>query len=161
MWTDLSNRKYEDLKNYSAVFIGGGNTFRLLDFIRKSGFDQLLLRYIRSDKPVFGGSAGAIILGRDIGTAFFGEASDKNEVGIKDLTGLNVANGYSIACHHSKAYDKKVIEYSSNTKIPTIALSENTGLYINDDEIRVFGSRSAIVFNGKIRKIIKVGSKIE
>ena len=58
MWTDLSDRKYEDLAKYSAVFIGGGNTFHLLDLMRKTGFDRLLTRYIKSNKPVHGGSAG-------------------------------------------------------------------------------------------------------
>ncbi|MCL5874529.1 MAG: hypothetical protein M1161_04230 [Candidatus Thermoplasmatota archaeon] len=39
--------------------------------------------------PSGGGSAGAIILGKDIGTAYFGGDADKNEVGLKDLKGLD------------------------------------------------------------------------
>ena len=96
MWTDLQNRSYEDLARYSGVFIAGGNTFSLLKQVRESGFDRLLVKYITKDLPVFGGSAGAIILGRDIGTAYFGGDADKNEVELKVLKGLDVARGYSM-----------------------------------------------------------------
>lgn len=161
MWTDLSDRKYEDLAKYSAVFIGGGNTFHLLNLIRKTSFDRLLIKYIKNNKPVYGGSAGAIILGRNIGTAYFGGDADKNEVGIKNLKGLNLVNGYSIACHHNKkSYDKDVIVYSKRTEILTIALPDGTGLHVKDKKIIVVGPKSATVFKGKARKVFKAGSLI-
>ena len=161
MWTDLRDRKYEDLAKYSAVFIGGGNTFHLLNLMRKTRFDRLLIRYIKDDKPVYGGSAGAILLGRDIGTAYFGGDADKNEVGIKNLKGLNFANGYSLSCHHNKkSYDKDVIKYSTRTGIPTIALPDGTGLHVKGKMIVVVGPKSATVFKGKARKVVKAGSVI-
>ncbi len=95
MWTDLQNRSYEDLARYSGVFIGGGNTFSLLKQVRESGFDRLLVIQITKDLPVFGGNTDAIILGRDIGTTYFGGDAEKNEVGLKVLKGLDVARGYS------------------------------------------------------------------
>ena len=161
MMTDLSDRKYEDIAKYSAVFIGGGNTFHLLNLIRKTGFDRLLVEYIKSNKPVYGGSAGAILLGKDIGTAYFGGDADKNEVGIKDLKGLNFVKGYSIACHQNKKSDvNDAMRYSVKTRIPTISLPDGTGLHVKGKRILVVGPNSATVFKGKTRKVFKAGSLI-
>ena len=162
MWTDLKDRRYEDLARYSAVFIGGGNTFSLLRQIREAGFDRLLLEYIMNGLPVYGGSAGAIILGKDIGTAYFGGDADKNEVGLKDLKGLDVARGYSIACHHNGLkYDHFAAEYSQTTGIPTIALRDGTGIQVKNHKILVIGPSSAKIFDGKNSSVFKKGSVLK
>ena len=57
---ELANKKYN---NYSAIFIGGGNTFKLLKGIKDSGSFDKIKNYIEQDGIIFGGSAGAIILG--------------------------------------------------------------------------------------------------
>jgi len=49
------------LQKYDTVYIGGGDTFKLLKLIRESGFDEKLLRYYKSGGAIYGGSAGAII----------------------------------------------------------------------------------------------------
>ncbi len=162
MWTDLKDRSYEELARYSAVFIGGGNTFNLLKQVRETGFDRLLLEYIKNGLPVYGGSAGAIILGKDIGTAYFGGDADKNEVGLKDLKGLDAARGYSIACHHNGLkYDHLAAGYSQATGIPTIALRDGTGIQVKNTKILVIGPSPAKVFEGKNSTIFKKGSVVE
>ena len=57
MCTDLS--KIKSLDEYTGVFIGGGNTFKLLKEIRESKFDILLEKYLKNGGFVYGGSAGA------------------------------------------------------------------------------------------------------
>ena len=64
MWTDLTDRKLADLKSYAAVFIGGGNSFSLLNDLRKSGFDMLLKKFYMRGGVIAGSSAGAVILGK-------------------------------------------------------------------------------------------------
>lgn len=69
MWTDLSNNKVmDDLKDCSSIFIGGGNTYKLLNELRRTGFDNVLKTFIDQGGIVYGGSAGAIILGKNIQT---------------------------------------------------------------------------------------------
>lgn len=55
----------------------------------------MVLRYIRSGKPVFGGSAKAITLGKYIGTSSFGGEADENTVGFNDLRSPDVAREYA------------------------------------------------------------------
>lgn len=56
------------LSRYGGLYIGGGDTYRLLASLRTSGLDRVLVEAIAGGLPVFGGSAGAIILGADIAT---------------------------------------------------------------------------------------------
>ena len=135
MWTTLNNKKYSELSAYDAVYIGGGNTFLLLDIVRRSGFDKLLRRYIQSKGVIYGGSAGAIIMGKDIRLAGFGDDADKNMVGLKRFDGLNLVNGYSIRCHYTAKDDIKMKAYIRKTGINTIALKEDAGVIVENSKI--------------------------
>ena len=82
MELDMQKVAKSNLDDYSAIFIGGGNTFKLLKELKESGAFDNIAGYLQRDGIVFGGSAGAIILGRSIEVAGF---MDENEVGLKDL----------------------------------------------------------------------------
>ncbi len=98
----------------------------------------MVLRYIRSGKPVFGGSAKAITLGKYIGTSSFGGEADENTVGLNDLRGPDVAREYAVACHHNgTACDGFAVECSESTVAPVIALSDSSGVHVKDDRVFV------------------------
>lgn len=125
----------EQLNSYDGVYIGGGNTFKLLKEFKDSGFYKLLSEYIKGDGVVYGGSAGAIIFGKDISTAKF---ADSNEVGLKDIEGFNLFNDYSIWCHYSTNDLNNVNELlQQNHKI--IALEEDSAIFLNGDSLLEVG----------------------
>src|SRR3989338_6039550 len=66
LWTeqDIEKRVDIDINRFSGVYIGGGNTYYLLSELKNSGFIEKLMKLIETDVPVYGGSAGAIIMGR-------------------------------------------------------------------------------------------------
>lgn len=74
----------KELDEYCAIFIGGGNTFKLLYELKKSGAFDKIKRFIERDGVVFGGSAGAIIFGQSLESCM---QADKNEVGLRDIGG--------------------------------------------------------------------------
>jgi len=49
------------MTDYSFLFIGGGNTFKLLYDLKSSGAFVNIQGYLNNGGVVFGGSAGAII----------------------------------------------------------------------------------------------------
>ena len=57
---ELSRKRLAD---YSFLFIGGGNTFKLLYDIKRAGMFEPIREYLRNGGVAFGGSAGAIIFG--------------------------------------------------------------------------------------------------
>ncbi|MBI4146748.1 Type 1 glutamine amidotransferase-like domain-containing protein [Candidatus Woesearchaeota archaeon] len=159
MWTSLEKKTYEDLATFGGIFLGGGNTFVLLNAFQKTGFHHPLLRFINSERPVFGGSAGAIILGKDIRTAAFGEDSDENTPNITNFNGLNQVNGYALQCHYNADQDTELEEFARQTGIPILALSEKTGIFVHNGTITVKGTQPAATFTPE-KKLVPVESQI-
>jgi len=145
MMTNLDGCDSDYLNNFDSVYIGGGNTFGLLQAIKESGFMGLLDDYIKSGKIVYGGSAGAIILGKSIKTAGLGNCPDLNEVGLSDFYGLNMIGDFAVHCHYEKADYSKVKQFSEENNIEVLALSEQSGLYVNGDKINFIGE--VVVFS--------------
>lgn len=158
MWTDLNHKKIDDLDQFGGIYIGGGNTFSLLHDLRNSKFNKLLLQFLNSGKPVYGGSAGAIIFGKNIETARFGTDADSNDVGLRDLSGFNLINNYSIQCHYTPDQDGELVTFSKSQ--PVIALSERSGILVDNGKLKVIGFESAYVFKNRKKSEFKVGALI-
>ncbi len=60
--------------------------------------------------------------------------------------GLNLALGYSIACHYDPAYENRLSDYVANTHANVAAIPEASGLLRIGDEIRVVGPASVALF---------------
>ena len=69
------------LTDYSFIFIGGGNTFKLLNDIKRVHMFDPIREYLQNGGTVFGGRTGAIIFGEDLEPCAL---DDDNEVGLKD-----------------------------------------------------------------------------
>lgn len=137
--TDLF--KAPNLDEYKAIFIGGGNTFKLLKEIKESGFDTKIKNYLDNGGFIYGGSAGAIIFGETIETS---SHADKNLVGLKDLTGLNLLKGYDVWCHYNEDKDEKgVLEL----KRPTFVLYEESGLLFDGNKFETIGKEHLVFPN--------------
>jgi len=149
MWTNLDNKTYDSLSKFSAIYIGGGNTFKLLNHIYNSNFYNVLKEYIKRGGIVYGGSAGAIILGKNINTVH--EENDRN---YKYEKGLSIMGEYSVICHYEKNLDFNINKYLKTYNNPVIALSEKSGLIIEGEKAKVFGTYPAIIFNNNGEKII-------
>ena len=125
LWTDLSEHRSSELDEFDAVYIGGGNTFALLAELRKSGFQNHLTEYVRRGKAIYGGSAGAAVLGRDIRTVSY---LDCNEVGLVETRGLDLAMGHAIWVHYQPQDDSLIDSYVRQYQQSVIALSERAGI---------------------------------
>lgn len=128
---DLKNAP--NLNQYKAVFIGGGNTFKLLKEVKENNFDHALNEYLNNGGFVYGGSAGAIIFGKTIKTSIH---ADENLVNLKDLNGLNLLNGYDVWCHYNEKKDKNDILKLNHF---TIVLYEESGILFSGKEFKTVG----------------------
>ena len=80
------------------LHISGGNTFQMLDRIKKCGADRLILRYLQRGVSYIGGSAGAHIVTRNIEHLL---PINGNPTGISDFQGLGVFEGI-LFCHFTQ-----------------------------------------------------------
>ena len=133
----IGNFKYEELLYFGGVFIGGGNTYKLLKILKETEFDNYLVKLLKeTDIPVIGGSAGAVIFGKDIETV---ETMDVNNVGLEDLSGMDMLNGKNVWVHYNESMDEDIQKYIERTRIEAIALPEESGLYITNENIQPVG----------------------
>lgn len=149
MITQASDIVSKDLENYCAIFIGGGNTFKLLNDLKVSGAFSKIKAFIDNNGIVFGGSAGAIIFGKNLKSCAL---YDDNIVNLKDISGYDVLNGHSILCHYTNRTQEKdeeskkyLLNLSEEEKI--IALPEEDTIFINDNNIEVIGNRPYYIFD--------------
>jgi dipeptidase E len=158
MWTDLENKSSADLKCFSAVYIGGGNTFHLLKILNDTHFSKVIRDYLEAGGIVYGGSAGGIILGSHIMTCAI---NDENNDQSEDHEGLGLLGRYAILCHYEKEHESFIQSFIHEFQLPIIALTEETGLYIWGCDIRVIGNKNAVVFDDRRNYEVEVGNLIE
>ncbi len=145
----------ENLNDFGLIFIGGGNTFKLLRDLKLSGAFEKIKEYLNGEGVVFGGSAGAIIFGKDLKACML---DDVNEVNLSETNGFDILNGTSILCHYTNRTVEKdekskqyLLEVSKHRK--AVALPEEVTLFVNGDDIEVIGNRPYYFFeNGVITK---------
>lgn len=139
---DLENPSFE---SFGGIIIGGGNTFKLLRDLREAGVESKLIDFAKSDKPIYGISAGAIIMGKDISTA---HSTDKNEIGLRDLSGLGLFPDVCFECHFEATDAEKLQKLAKEKNVKIIAFPEDVGLIWNlkDDSKEYIGDVS--VFEG-------------
>lgn len=145
----------KDFSDYSVVFIGGGNTYKLLKELKESGAFEKLRTYLKQGGVAFGGSAGAIIFGEDLESC---NLDDPNEVGLTDTAGMDVLHGISLLCHFTsreKEEDERSKEYllGISKHRSVLALPEEVTLFVNDDTVEVIGERPYYSFeSGRMLK---------
>jgi dipeptidase E len=144
MWTDLAGHRATELEAYDAVYLGGGNTFNLLAELQESGFDRHLKTYVQRGKPVYGGSAGAIVLGRDIRTA---RNFDRNTPGLQETHGLDLAEGHAIWPHYRSAHDDLIAACVQQYRQPVLAIPERSGIVVGQAGLRTVGFEPAYRFD--------------
>lgn len=148
---DLANKQLKDLKLFDAIYIGGGNTWGLMKEIKESGFSDLLIQYVESGGVIYGGSAGAIILGRRIDIS-----DDTNIVKWPNNFGLRLLGNYSVACHYKIEEVDRFKARAMENSLPIICLPEDAGLIIEDTTARCVGSGNCVIYTtgGKMVTIV-------
>ncbi len=96
---DLLTDTIESLKTAAIIYVGGGNTFRLLKALKDSGADQILRDFCEQSNGIYVGvSAGSLIVGQSIASAV---GHDDNNVNLTDLTGLRIVP-YLLLVHYTE-----------------------------------------------------------
>jgi len=122
----------EEIEYADVIYVCGGNTFYLLQQIRKSGFDKLLIDY---QGVYVGMSAGSIVVGPNIEVA---EPFDENDVNLLDTTGMNFVN-FAVIPHYQNK-DPEIIESLKNqANYDLITITDNQAVLVINDNIKIIG----------------------
>ncbi len=130
--------------DFNAIFIGGGNTFRLATTLKKTGLDKIITESFYNNIPIYGGSAGAIICGKYL------DFAKSDPAGFKDSAGLDLLNGFSCCCHYIEQDQVKIRGRRPNTRV--IALSENSGALFDGKRIVSCNKEPVIIYTDALKE---------
>ena len=131
--TDEIERK---IKNNDFIYVTGGNTFFLLQELKRTGADKLIISEVENGKVYIGESAGSIVTSNNIE---YVEDMDNIEKApnLKEYRGLGLINFYPIP-HYNCFPFKKIVQniinkYTSNINL--MPISNKEVILVNGDEV--------------------------
>lgn len=159
MVTSANELLSKNFNDYACLYIGGGNTYKLLSILKETGNYDKIKKYLVNDNGiVYGGSAGAIIFGADLDSC---NTDDENEVGLIDNTGFNMIKGYSLLCHYTSRNAERtklstdyLLELSKLK--PIYAIPEEDTIYVEDDKLHFIGTRPYYEFKDGVKTQINI-----
>ena len=139
---EISTASYEEITNKLTkndyIYISGGNTFFLLQALKKSGADKIIIEQVSNGKLYIGESAGIMVTAPNI--EYAGKLdSVKKATGLENFAGLELVDFYPLP-HHTNATFKKSVEkaieqYGQTLKLYPISNSE--AILVENDAVKV------------------------
>lgn len=131
------------LAEVDVILVGGGNTFHLLDQVRKTGFGDWLTTALTS-KVYMGISAGSILVTPSIAIASV-DNGDVNVPGITDLRGLSF------------------VPFEVSPHTPESVSHEGNKVYkaTIENELYAFDDQSAVAVNGDVVEVVSEGAWVK
>ena len=143
--TQFSNEKISSiLHKCDYIYITGGNTFFLLQELKRKGVDKIISEQVKSGKLYIGESAGAIIASPD--TEYMKNVNFdpiKKAPELEDYSSLGLVDFYTIPHYGNFPFKKKgekVIQLY-NEKLQLIPISNKQAIFIEDSNIQIKDAR--------------------
>ena len=146
----------ESLEKCDGIFIGGGNTFLLLDKLYQFSLIDILKNKINSGIPYLGTSAGTNICGITIGTT-----NDMPIIHVKSFEALGIIH-FNINPHYldpidglehmGESRETRINEFHKLNDQFVIGLREGSFLKVKGDDIYLKGLKNAVVFKKENEK---------
>ena len=134
-----------------AIFVGGGNTFRLLETLYELDLvSTIRARVLEHNVPYIGSSAGTNMAMPTIKTT-----NDMPIVYPPSFDALNLVpfqiNPHYLdpdpnSTHRGETREERIREYLEENDLPVVGLREGTMLRVVDDAVTLVGERSARIF---------------
>ena len=150
----------EQFDTADAIFVGGGNTFRLLKKLQDRSLMDAIRQRVRDGLPYIGSSAGSVITAPTIRTT--------NDMPIVEPQSLNALglipfqiNGHYLdpdpnSTHKGETREDRLREFHEENETPVVGLREGTMLLVEDDAYTLQGLKPARIFR-RGRDPIEVG----
>ncbi len=126
------------------IFVSGGNTYFLLQELKRKGADKMIVEHINKGKLYIGTSAGSVLLSKDIGYIQYMDTTDAAPDLNGDYTALSVVDFY-IVPHATnfpfrKTVQKTIKAFSEALDIR--AISNHQVIVVDGDNVRQLADES-------------------
>lgn len=139
-WESLDGHTPDELSGFDLLWVGGGNTFRLLDHVRRHGFLEPVRQRVAEGLEFYGGSAGAVLACETITIA---EGHDSNENAVSDLSALGLISGAAILPHYTIEQEPSARSWARLHGETVIGLPSRSGLAVSNSRAEVVGYEPA------------------
>jgi len=153
-WND---NPLETLAQAHAIFMGGGNTYALLQRLRMSGLLGAIRGRVLAGMPYLGASAGSNVAGPTILTT-----NDWNVVGLARFDALRLV-GFNINPHYKEAdpmmapgsetRDDRIREYHVVNRNPVVGLEEGALVRIERGKATALGTARIKIFRPGVEPV--------
>jgi dipeptidase E len=146
---DVSNA-VRAIERSEVVFIGGGNTFRLLHEIQKNHLIEPIRRAVRSGALYIGSSAGSIVACPSLKTTKDMPVVQPASFEALSLVPFQISPHYldpdPASTHMGETQEQRILQFLEENEETVIGLREGSFLRIEDDAVVLKGPHSARIF---------------
>jgi dipeptidase E len=146
---DVSNasRKIEDSQ---IIFVGGGNTFRLLHELQKNNLIEPIRHFVSRGALYIGSSAGSIVACPSLKTTKDMPVVQPMSFEALGLVPFQISPHYldpePSSTHMGETQEQRILQFLEENEEPVIGLREGSFLRVEDDAVMLKGPHSARIF---------------
>ena len=134
----------------TALFIGGGNTFRLLKTLQDLSLLEPIRRRVAEGMPYIGSSAGSVVSSPTIRTTNDMPIVEPSSFEALGLVSFQINAHYldpdPASTHMGETREERLRQFHEENATPVVGLREGTLLRIEGDSVRLRGAAPARIF---------------
>jgi dipeptidase E len=133
-----------------AIFIGGGNTFRLLKALQDLDLLEPIRRRIREGAPYIGSSAGSNVAGPTIKTTKDMPIVQPRSFDALGLVPFQISPHYQdpdpASKHMGETQEERILQFLEENETPVLGMREGAWVRIENRSVTLRGSNGARIF---------------
>jgi dipeptidase E len=138
-----------DVDRAEAIFVGGGNTFRLLKSLQDLGVLEAIRRRVRDGMPYIGSSAGSIVAGPTLKTTKDMPIVQPRSFDALALVDFQISPHYldpdPSSKHMGETQEERILQFLEENDAPVVGLREGAFLRV-DGGVFLGGETGARIF---------------
>lgn len=138
------------LKEADAIFVGGGNTFRLLKGLYDWDVREVIRHAVDGGKHYVGSSAGSIVACPSLKTTKDMPIVQPPSFDALGLVGFQISPHYldpdPSSTHMGETQEQRILQFLEENEAPVVGLREGGLLRVENERIMLRGPKSARIF---------------
>jgi len=146
---DVSNPQ-RAVEEADAIFVGGGNTFRLLKSLYDSNLLTAIRKAVEEGTPYLGSSAGSIVAGPTLKTTKDMPVMQPPSFEALGVVDFQISPHYldpdPESTHMGETQEERILQFLEENDVPVVGLREGAVLRVENGSVTLMGSTGARVF---------------
>jgi len=138
------------LAEADAIFIGGGNTFRLLKALQDLDWIEPIRERVRSGVPYIGSSAGSNVAGPTIKTTKDMPIVQPRSFDALELVPFQISPHFQDpdpdSTHMGETQEERIIQFLEENETPVLGMREGAWVHASRGAVALGGTRGARIF---------------